>query len=255
MSLHLALSRGDIILILAVALQATVMAYVKQPKWKAIILSLPIPFTFMTLASGRPVDVTTIAGAVLFFFFMQAVRLLHYRVHLPIIPAIVAGALGYCLVGGALAAVLPRTAPAYWIVAIGAFSFGTVMFRVLPYRAEPGQRSYLPVWVKFPIITLIIVFLVGSRGLLQGFATVFPVMGTLTCYEARRSLWTMGRQAALVCLLLAVALSASYITEPIIGLAPSLVVAWIAWTAAFVPITRYQWSHVPAALPANPATS
>ncbi len=246
------LSVGDVALMTAVSLQATVLAYVRQPKWKAILLSLPIPFTFMTLASARPVDVTTAAGTALFFFFMQAVRLLRYEARLPIVLAIVVAASAYSLAGAGLAAVLPRTALAFWLAAAAALGLGGVMLRVLPARAEPGQRTALPVWIKFPIITAIILFLIASRSLLQGFGTVFPMMGTLTCYEARRSLWTMGRQAAVVCIVLTVAIVASYLAYPYIGLAPSLVVAWCAWFAVFLPITRHQWAHAPTPLPAVP---
>jgi hypothetical protein len=253
MPLHL--TGGDLAVIFAVSIQATVLAYVGQHKWKAIILSLPIPFTFMTFASGRPVDATTVLGVDLFFFFMQTVRWLHQDRRVPIIPAIVVAALGYCAIGAGLAAVLPRTAASYWLATIGTFAFGVVMFRLLPYRAEPAHRSELPVWIKWPIITVVVLFLVSSRGVLQGFATVFPIMGTMSCYEARHSLWTVGRQAAVIAMILAVTLIGPYLAWPHIGMVPSLVLAWIIWAALFLPVTFWQWSHVPPAPLPNAVSS
>lgn len=244
---------GDLGVILAVSLDATALAYVRQPKWKAIVLSLPIPFTAMTLSSGRPVDVTTVLGVPLFFLFMQAVRWLHQERRVPIVPAIAMGAALYCGLGAGLAAVAPRTPASYWLATAATFVFGLVMFRVLPYRAEPGHRSNLPVWIKWPILAAIVTFLVASRGVLQGFATVFPIMGTFTCYEARHSLWTVARQAALITMILAVMFIGPYLTTPLIGLAPSLIVAWVVWAAVFVPITFYQWAQVPP--PAEAAAS
>ena len=245
MPIHL--SGGDLAVILAVSIQATVLAYVRQPKWKAIVLSLPIPFISMTLSAGRPVDVTTALGVDLFFLFMQAVRWLHLDRRVPIVPAIAAAAVSYCAVGAGLAAVVPRTATAFWLAIAGTFILGLVMFRVLPYHAEPGHRSNLPVWIKWPIITAIVLFLVSSRSLLQGFATVFPIMGTMSCYEARHSLWTVARQAAVIAIVLAVTFVSCYLTEPHVGLAGSLVVAAVVWASVFLPITFYQWSHVPPA--------
>jgi hypothetical protein len=250
------LSSRDLFAILAVSIEATALAYVRQPKWKAIILSLPIPFTVMTWSSGRPVDVTTVLGLDLFFLFMQAVRWLYQVRRAPIVPAIIGAAVGYCLLGAGLAAFVPRTAATYWLAVGGTFLLGLLMFRLLPYRAEPGHRSTLPVWIKWPIITAIILFLVASRSFLQGFATVFPIMGTFSCYEARHSLWTSARQAAIIIMIMAVTVTGPYLAMPYIGLGPALILAWLIWAAVFVPVTQYQWSHLPPSpRPEAPATA
>ena len=235
----------DLVVILAISIPATGLAYVRQPKWKAILLSLPIPFTFMSWDAGRPVDVTTVLGVALFFVFMQAVRWLHQVRRVPVVAAIAVSALGYCLVGTELAAVVPRTPAAYWLATAGSFILGALMIRLLPARAEPGHRSSLPVWVKWSIIAGIVLFLTASRSVLAGFATVFPIMGTISCYEARHSLWTVARQAAVILMVLALALVAPYLSAPVVGLAPSLVLMWPVWAAIFVPVSLYQWSHAP----------
>ena len=43
----------DGVLIAGVALQATVLAFVREPRWKALLYSFPIPFTIANLALGR----------------------------------------------------------------------------------------------------------------------------------------------------------------------------------------------------------
>jgi hypothetical protein len=236
------LSSRDLVVILAISLPATGLAYVRQPKWKAILLSLPVPFTFMSWASGRPVDVTTVLGLDLFFVFMQAVRWLHQVRRVPIVPTIAVSALGYCLVGAGLAAVVPRTPAAYWLASAGSFALGALMFRLLPAHAEPGHRSALPVWIKWSIIAAIVLFLMVSRSVLQGFATVFPIMGTFSCYEARHSLWTVARQAAVIIMVLSLTLIVPYLSAPVIGLVP---LTWLVWAAIFVPVSLHQWAHTP----------
>jgi hypothetical protein len=251
MPIHL--TSRDLIVILAVSIQATAVAYSHQAKWKAILLSLPVPSTFMMWAGRSPVDATTILGVAGFFGYMQLVRWLYQVKRVPIVPAIAGAAVLYCLVAAGLAAAIPRTPASFWLATGFSFCLGLAMYRVLPYRAEPGQRSELPVWLKWPIIAGIILFLISARGLLHGFAVTFPIVGTITCYEARRSLWTSARQAAVILMVLAIAFTGPYLTVARIGLIPSLVVAWLLWAATFIPFTLYQWSHVPTGVVAKPA--
>jgi hypothetical protein len=240
------LSGLDVAVILVLSIQATTIAYVKPAKWKALLLSLPIPFTCMTLVAGRAVDVTTVLGLDLFFLFMQAVRWLHQEKRMPIVPAIFISTAVYCAVGTGLAAVVPRTATSYWLATIGTFAVGLAAFRLLPYRPEPGHRSTLPLWMKWPIIAAIVLFLVGGRGYLQGFATVFPIMGTISCYEARHSLWTVARQAALIALVMSVMVIVPYLTMPLVGMVPSLAAGWMLWAILFLPISGRQWARAEA---------
>ena len=111
---------------LPVSAQVTLIAYLHAPKWKAIAMSLPIPFTLGSLALGRPVDVTHMTGLGLFLAFTHIVRLLHYRAHWRILPTIVATAAGYCVIGAVLARLLPRTDPAFWTAAALVTSPGPV---------------------------------------------------------------------------------------------------------------------------------
>ena len=111
----------DMLLLIVVSVQATVLAYLPQPRWKAFILSLPLPFTVASLAVGQPIGATNALGIPLFFLYAQAVRILHYDLRIPIIPSIVLSALGYVVLGTLLAAVLPDTEAAFWLASAGAF--------------------------------------------------------------------------------------------------------------------------------------
>jgi hypothetical protein len=68
----------DIALLALVSSQATLLAYLSHPKWKAIILTLPIPFTLAALAVGLPVSTTHVVALNLLLAFTHGVRWLHY---------------------------------------------------------------------------------------------------------------------------------------------------------------------------------
>src|ERR1051325_9759241 len=102
-----AFGKYDILLLVLVSAQATAVAYLFQPKWKALVFSFPIPFTFGSLALGRPVDATNVLALVGVILFLHAVRVLYSRLRVPIVASIAVSTLGYCLVGWKLAAVVP----------------------------------------------------------------------------------------------------------------------------------------------------
>ena len=103
----------DLALLAIVSTQATLLAYVRHPKWKALIMVLPIPFTLASLSLGTPVNTTHVAALNLLLAYTHAVRLLHARAGVPIIPAIALSAAGYCGAGALLREVLPLTPAAF----------------------------------------------------------------------------------------------------------------------------------------------
>jgi hypothetical protein len=248
--IELSFTPWDIILIVAASVQATIVAYVRPPRWKAAIFSVPIPFTLMTLAAGRPVDATNVLGLILLLGFVHAVRWLHRERGAPIVAAIVASALGYALAGSSLAAVVPRTGGSFWLAVGGTLSVGLVSLAFAYHRdgsprggIEPGGRTALPPWVKWPIIVAVILFLVAARKWLMGFATAFPLIGVITAYEARRSLWTVARQTSEVMMAVTAMNVTSHLAAPFVGLAPSLTLAWVAWAAVAAPGMRFLWQR------------
>jgi hypothetical protein len=231
----------DIALVAAVSIQATILAYLHRPRSKAFMLSLPIPFTFATLAVARPVDATNAAGLLVLLLFTHGVRLLHRRLGLPIVIAIVLSALGYCVAGTSLAAVLPPGDPAFWSVCAITAAIGGVLYWRTPHRDEPGHRSTLPVYIKLPIIAVVIVFLVLIKKHLHGFMTLFPMVGVIAAYEARHSLWTVCRQIPVVMLTLLPMIVTIRLVQPVRGLGPALVLGWLVFLLVLLPLTWRQW--------------
>jgi hypothetical protein len=232
-----ALSAWDIALIAAVSLQATVLAYLPHPRWKAFMLSLPIPFTLSSLSLGVRVDITNEAGLLLLMGYTCAVYWLHRGLRVPIAAAIILSAAGYCAVSSAAAPLLPRTDAAFW--ALGAFVFvsGLALYRLMPPRDEPGHRSPLPVYIKLPIIALVILGLVVLKQRLQGFMTLFPMVGVVASYEGRHCLWTLCRQIPVIMVTILMMMVVMRLVYPVAGIGWALAGAWVALLATLIPTT------------------
>jgi hypothetical protein len=237
--LHLGI--WDLLLVLVVAAMALVMAYVYHPRWKAFILSLPIPFSMTVLALGRQVDATNILGMVALIAFTQGVRLLHRNLRVPIFPTILIAATGYILIGLALARIIPVNDRTFWIAWAAVLLLAGVLLVLQPPRIEPGHREELSIWIKLPLIFIITAFLVLIKRSLAGFTTVFPMVGVFAAYEARHSLWTTSRQISIFTPPILTMMAVIRLTQPHLGPHLALLCGWAAYLAIFTPITLHMW--------------
>ena len=235
----------DLALIATVSLHATAIAYAHRPKWKALLLSLPVPFTLATLALDVPFEATHVAGLVLLLFFTHGVRWLHLGAGLGIVPSIVLSATGYCLIGSGLSQILSQSEAAFWLSAVPVGALSLALCFLLPHRDEPGHRSPLPLWLKLPIVVAVIVVIVVLKKALRGFMAVFPMVGVVAAYEARHCLWTIGRQIPAIMLGIALMMIVSRLTYRHVGMGISLVFAWIAFLAVFFSMMRVMWAGRP----------
>ena len=233
----------DLVLLVAVTAQATILAYVHHPKWKAFVWTLPVPFTLASMAVGRPIDATNVMAINALLVFTHGVRLLYNRFPRAIVPIIVMCAAAYCTIGWGLAKLLPASDSAFWLASAGTFAFGLALYLLTPHRVEPGHRSPLPVWIKAPLIALVILTLVAIKGFLLGFMTFFPMVGVVAAYEARKSLWTISRQAPVVMLTTVPLMAACRLTQDKIGLAGGLVVGWVVFGLFLAPLTKRMWAE------------
>jgi len=233
----------DVVLIVAVSLQATVMAYLPLPRLKAFAYVLPVPFTIASLALGRTIDATNVMGVLLLFAYVQGVRLLHQRLRLPIVAAIAIAALSYAAIGWILAPVVPPSGAAFWVLVALTFLISLGLYRLLPHRDEPSHRTTLPVYIKLPIIAGVIVLLVLAKEQLQGFMTLFPMVGVVGAYEARHSLWTMGRAIPTWMIAMVPLLSVIRVAQPALGLPLALALGWVAFLCVLIPLTLRQWRN------------
>ncbi|MCC7492627.1 MAG: hypothetical protein IT204_09785 [Fimbriimonadaceae bacterium] len=231
----------DLVMIAAVSAQVTVLAYVREPRHKAAVFSLPIPFTTAALALGRPVGPTNVQGLLVLYLYAATVRRLHSDWGWPIVCAIVLGDLLYLVVGASLASLMPDTDLVFWLSCLVTLLWGAWLLYRLPPRQEQAYRSPLPVVLKLPILAGIITGLVLLKNTLGGFMTLFPMVGTIGAYEARHSLWTLTRQFPVVLLTITPLLIACRLTQQQLGLGGAIAVGWLAFAAVFIPLTIADW--------------
>jgi hypothetical protein len=79
------------------------------------------------------------------------------------------------------------------------------------------------------------------REALEGFAALFPLAGVIGVYEARHSLWAVGRQVPVMFIVMTPMMAVTHLTQERLGLAGGLAVWWLVFLVAWVPITRWQW--------------
>ena len=227
----------EVLWIAVVLIQVILITYLHHPEWKAFVWTLPLPFTFATLAFGYEVDITNLTGPVLVLIYANVIRILYYNLKLPIIWSISVSALTYCCLGSALVFVLPGTSIAFWVASAAILAFGFTLYLSMRYQADPGHRSSLPIWIKIPVIVLIILFLVAVKANLRGFATTFPIVGILGAYEARHSLWTMSRQVPVKILTLVPLIIVCRIAQPVLGLGMALALGWVVFLVMLTALT------------------
>lgn len=227
LTLHFQFGFWDWLLVLVVSLQATAIAYLYKPEWKALALSLPVPFTVAYLALGQPINATNVGGVAVWFVFMHGVRILHQGRHWPIVPVIAVMALAYCLIATALAPILPTSAPAFWISLLLLIPLVGWAFLGLRPEDEPGHRSALPLLVKLPLLVAVVLVVLILKKQMQGFMTVFPMVSVIAVYEARHSLRTMCAQVPATILVIMAMFAIIRLAEPLWGSASALALSWV----------------------------
>jgi len=233
----------DLALVIGVSLQTTLLAFVRSPRWKALLYSLPVPFTLANLSLGQPVNVTHAAGMLNLILYLNMVRWLHKGLRLHIVPAITLSAGLYVAIGATLNAVLPDTGAAFWVTVCVSAAVSLILLFAVPHREEEGHRSELPVPVKAGAVTGVVVVIVLLKRLLGGFMTTFPMVGVVGAYESRKSLWTLARQGPVLVLSLVAMMSIMRLTQNYTGrpFALSLAAGWFGWLGVTIPVTITRW--------------
>jgi len=238
----------DIALLVLVGGQATLLSYVRHPKWKALILALPIPFTLAALAVGSPVGPTHVVALNLLLAYTHGVRFLHKRAGLPIIPSIILSAAGYCGAGAFLRPIMPQGEAVFWGACVLTLGIAVTVHILYRCPEEPGHRTHLPVWIKFPLVIGVIFLLILIKGLLGGFMTMFPMVGVMASYEARTSLGAVCRAIPDFMFAMVPMLAVVHLTQPKLGLGPALLLGWLVFLPMLAPLIRDFWK------PKNPSS-
>lgn len=242
----LSLSYWDLLLLVAVSTMVLVVAYLSHPRWKAFVLMLPVPFTFSTLALGARIDATNAAGLILLLLFTHLVRILHYRLRLPIVAAILLADGVYVAVATLSALWMPEGDVPFLIACGVNFAVAVPALLLTPSRDEPAHRTPLPVRIKVPLTMGLVSLLIIGKSALQGFMTTFPMVGTFASYEARHSLWTNCRQIPILMVLLTPTMIAVRYLSPYVGMPLAFVGGWAVFLAGAVPLGLAVRRHVAA---------
>jgi hypothetical protein len=235
------LGTWDLILLAVVSTQATLLAYLPHPKWKALIITLPIPFTLASLAVGAPVNTTHVVALNLLLAYTHGVRLLHGRARVPIIPAIFISAAGYCLAGALLRPILPQSSAAFWAACVLTLMIAVASHALYPRHEEPDHRSHLPFWIKFPLVAGVILALILMKRILQGFMTMFPMVGVVASYEARYSLGSVCVALPDFMFAMVPMMAVVRLMQPQMGLAAALGAGWVVFIPMLTPLIRDFW--------------
>jgi len=99
----------------------------------------------------------------------------------------------------------------------------------------------LPIYLKLPAIGLIVGLLLLVKDLLEGFATLFPIIGVIGAYEARKGLWAVCRQVPVMVVGMSAMLAVTRLFQETLGLGRSLLIGWTAYLAVFCPLTVQLW--------------
>jgi hypothetical protein len=242
--LNIHIGMWDWVMLVGVSSLATVLAYVKSPTTKAAIAMFPVPFTLASLALGRPVSLSNVVAVPTLVLYYIIARTLYSRARWPIVLAIMGAMVSYAAIAMVLVGILPSGELSFWVTLVIVWLAGYIAHRTLPRPEIVEYRSTLAVPLKFMIVSAVVGIVMVAKAALQGFASVFPMLGTIAVYETRHSLSTLTRQATVLMFTMMPMLAACHLSYKHLGLGGSLVIGWgvhlcAIWVAAqMVPAAR-----------------
>jgi len=230
----------DVLLMTVIVLMILGVAYLKHPRWKAFIMLLPFPSTLATLSIGKPVDVSFLLGLPLLMFFFWFIHFLYDKMHINIIVAITISATVYVITGIIVLPFLPASQLIFPITFSLIVSAGVVLCKFLPPSKEPGYKTTLPMYIKIPIIIIVVFLLVKGKHMLGGFMPMFPMVGVVAAYEAKNCLKTVFSQMPLAFITVGSMFGMCYLTQNIVGLCGGLGLGWLIYLTLLF-FTRKSW--------------
>jgi hypothetical protein len=232
------LPKVDVLLIVVVTLLACGVAYIRQPMLKAFILFLPLPSTVVILSLGKPVDTSYLLSMPLLMIFFYLIYVLHVRGNIPVVIAIIVSTVIYCLVGGEVRPFLPKSNGAFYQIylAIGVLTY--TLYRWTSGVEEQGYQTPLPLYIKAPIIILVVFFLVKIKYYLSGFMAGFPMVGVVGTYETRHCLRTVFRKLPLMIFCTSTMFAVCFAVQDDWGLYGGIAAGWGAYFILLILLRR-----------------
>lgn len=235
----------DWVMLVGVSSLATILAYVKSPATKAAIAMFPIPFTLASLALGKPVTVSNVVAVPILVLYYVIARWLHVRARWPIVASIITAIMTYAVIATLLIGLLPPYEWFFWVALVVVWCSGLLAHLKLPRTVETEHKSTLAVPLKFLAVSGVVTLVMVIKQVIQGFASVFPMLGTVAVYEARHSLSTLTRYSAVLMFTMPPMLAACHVSYTFcglpqnrVGLGCSLAVGWVAHAAAMWVVAR-----------------
>lgn len=234
-------------MLIGVSSLATILAYVKSPATKATIAMFPIPFTLASLALGKSVTASNVVAVPILVLYYVTARWLHLKARWPIVLSIVTAILVYAMIATLLVGMIPKGEWFFWVALVVVWLSGLWCHFKLPRTQETEHRSTLPVPLKFLAVSAVVGLVMVIKNVIQGFASVFPMLGTVAVYEARHSLSTLTRYSSVLMFTMPPMLALCHLSYDALGLGGSLVVGWVAHMLAmwFVVHTTPRLSPAP----------
>ena len=193
-SLNFHFSFYDWLLVFMVTALGTLSAYLKDPQLKAVTATIPIPCGFAYIAVGLPMGTANAISGFMCLLYVHIVRLLHYKVKVPIVASIIAGLAFFVALGTFLMPRVPDSEPVFIGVCLFDLAVGIFLFQTQKYKSGVRYKTPLPVYIKAPAIAGVVAGLMFIKRLMGGFCTSFPMMNSIVSYESRYSLGDQCRQ-------------------------------------------------------------
>lgn len=218
----------------------TVMTRIQRPALKAVVMTLPIHFTLTSFSLSRPVGATHLLGVGLLVLFAEGVPWSYATVRLPIVLLIALNAVVYGMLSVLLAPGLSGTEVEFW--GLGLLLFGTVQGLLALQKTPPEPPVSDPVagHRKLLILAGVLWLLVLLKQQLQGFMTMFPMMGVVAAYEFRKDLGYLRGKMLLFARSAIPMIGAIHVLQPVVGLVLALVGGWVVFLCTRFRIPGWQ---------------
>jgi hypothetical protein len=159
----------------------------------------------------------------------------------PIIPSIAVGVITYVVIGTLSAQRIPPGGMLFGVLCMLSSLLGAVLLLRQDYRAGVHYRTPLHPVPKACAIFSVVVLLAIFRRFLLGFTPFFPIMNSVTSYEARHSLATQCRQIPVFLVAAGPMLALMRYLEVYVGLARGWVLTCgvVLYMIVFLPINAW----------------
>lgn len=180
----------DLVYAVVIGCVIAYMAYIRNPKTKALVYSLPLPITVVLLASNLAVNASNIIGLALVIGFLWLTYYLHTIRRWHILAADICSVIMYVVIGYLAVKFISLG----FFVTVGIYVICWLIY-VLKYHHQPEQTTKsksdaLPPLAKGIGSAAIAFVILRLKEVLSGIVVTFPFSGVFAVIESQKSLKT-----------------------------------------------------------------